>query len=82
MTNYFGNPVTCIGNPVFLFKLKKSPFLNLNCKAKLTSKKGMYKPLLRITRTWILEKSFLGKKYFGCINCVYKVGFYLGLKKR
>ena len=42
----------------------------------------MYNPLLRITRTWILEKKFWGKKYFGCINRVYKVGFYLGLKKR
>ena len=41
----------------------------------------MYNPLLRITRTWILEKSFGEKKYFGCINRVYKVGFFLGFKK-
>ena len=40
----------------------------------------MYNPLLRITRTWILEKSLRGGEYFGCINRVYKVGFYLGLK--
>ena len=46
----------------------------------------MYNP--RITSTWILENCFGGGggggggggRYLGCINRVYKVGFYLGLK--
>ena len=78
MTNYLGNPATCICNPVFLFKLKKSPFLNLNCKAKLTSYKGMYNPLLRITYTWILEKkSFGGKSISDVLTAFRKSAFTL-----
>ena len=60
-----------------LFKLKKSPFLNLNWKAKLTSWKGMYNPLLRITRTCILEKSFGGKSISDVLTAFIKSDFTL-----
>ena len=38
----------------------------------------MYNPLLHPHLDF--GEKLLGKKYFGCINRVYKVGFYLGLK--